>query len=64
MDSTGLALFNLRTDPGETVNLTTSYPDVVKDLELVAEKYRHTLGDDLTYSPCTECREAAKLTGK
>ena len=64
IDSTGMALYNLRTDPGETVDLLHSYPEVVKELESVADKYRNTLGDDLTHAPCTECREAAKLTNK
>lgn len=56
-----LALYNLRTDPGETVDLQTQYPEVVKELQLLANKYRSDLGDDLTKVACTNCRAAAKV---
>ena len=61
LDSTGLCLYDLRTDPGETVNLINDNPEIVEMLKTVADKYRATLGDDLTKTPCKECREAAKV---
>jgi arylsulfatase A-like enzyme len=61
MDSTGLALFDLRTDPGEDRDVKSVYPQIVKELQAVAEKYRQALGDDLTKTPCKECREPAKV---
>ncbi|WP_339071063.1 sulfatase [Chitinophaga sp. 212800008-4] len=59
-----MALYDLAHDPGETLDVQKSYPDIVKDLMTVVEKYRSTLGDDLTQTPCKECREAAKITVK
>jgi arylsulfatase A-like enzyme len=38
-------LYNLREDVGESVNLYDTQPDVVKELEAVAEEFRQTLGD-------------------
>jgi arylsulfatase len=58
-DSTGLALFDLRTDPGEDRDVKSVFPQKVKELNAVADRYRRTLGDDLTNTPCTECREPA-----
>src|SRR3546814_41025 len=45
---TGQALYNLSSDPGETVDVQEAFPEVVKDLMAVAERYRPSLGDDLT----------------
>jgi arylsulfatase A-like enzyme len=56
-----LALYNLRTDPGETIDLQSQYPEVVKQLIVVADKYRADLGDELTKTPCTNCRPAARV---
>jgi arylsulfatase len=56
------ALYDLAHDPGETLDVQKSYPEIVKELEALAETYRKTLGDDITKSPCTECREAAQVT--
>ena len=39
------ALYNLEADIGETTNLATRYPDVVKRLLALAEKAREDLGD-------------------
>ncbi|MES1214191.1 MAG: sulfatase [Bacteroidota bacterium] len=58
---TELSLYDLRTDPGETVDLKNQFPEIVKQLETVADKYRDMLGDDLTKTPCKECREAGKV---
>ena len=45
---TGLALYNLQTDPGETIDLKEAVPDKVKELEALAAQYRNELGDGLT----------------
>lgn len=45
---TGLALFDLREDPGETTDVADKHPDVVKQLEALAEKARAELGDSAT----------------
>lgn len=57
-----MGLFDLSIDPGETVDVKSSYPKVVQELKAVAEKYRKQLGDDLTHVPCTECRPPAVFT--
>ncbi|HVY76445.1 MAG TPA: sulfatase [Puia sp.] len=53
------ALYDLSTDPGETIDVKALHPDVVEQLKAVAEKYRNELGDDNTHTPCKECRPAA-----
>ncbi|MCD6201898.1 MAG: sulfatase [Bacteroidales bacterium] len=47
-DSTGLALYNLRRDPGERYNVLEQHPDIVEDIMKEVEKARKDLGDDLT----------------
>jgi arylsulfatase len=59
-----LALYDLRTDPGETVDLQSQHADIVKELEALADKYSRDLGDDLTGVPCTGCRPAAQVPVK
>jgi arylsulfatase len=56
------ALYDLRTDPGETIDVQSQHPDIVKQLEDIAEKYRKQLGDDLTNTPCSECRPSAMIS--
>jgi len=56
-----LALYDLRTDPGETLDLQDKFPDVVKQLTSIADKYRMELGDDLTKQTGTEVRPAGKV---
>jgi arylsulfatase A-like enzyme len=60
-DSVRLALYDLRTDPGETLDVKDKHPDIVKQLNEIADKYRKTIGDDLTHQPGTEIRPAAKV---
>jgi arylsulfatase A-like enzyme len=43
-----LSLFDLDADPGESVNLVSQHPQVVADLQKVAERARADLGDSLT----------------
>ena len=38
-------LYNLREDVGETINLYAENPEIVKELSLLADNYRNTLGD-------------------
>ncbi|MEO6355512.1 MAG: arylsulfatase, partial [Ferruginibacter sp.] len=54
-----LGLYNLSTDPGEDRDVKDQYPEVVKQLNEMAEKYRHELGDGLTHTVGTEVRPAA-----
>lgn len=42
------ALFNLRSDPGETTNVIDQHPEVVDQMERLAEKMRDELGDSMT----------------
>jgi arylsulfatase len=41
-------LYDLRRDPGEWYDVSTLYPDKVKELQLLAEEARKDLGDDNT----------------
>jgi arylsulfatase A-like enzyme len=56
-----MALYNLRTDPGETLDVQSLHPDVRKQLEVIADRYRKDLGDELTNVPCTGCRLPAQI---
>jgi arylsulfatase len=42
------ALYDLRSDPGETRDVSAGHPDVVRRLQFFAEKARADLGDTLT----------------
>jgi arylsulfatase A-like enzyme len=59
-DSVHLALYDLRTDPGEDRDVKEMHPDIVKELTDIANKYRRELGDELTHQEGTEVRPAAK----
>lgn len=43
----GLALYDLREDPGETKDVAAEHPDVVRMLEQLADQARQDLGDSL-----------------
>ncbi|MES2777347.1 MAG: sulfatase [Bacteroidota bacterium] len=60
-DSVRLALYDLRTDPGETLDVKEYHPEIVQQLMIIADKYRKELGDDLTKKTGTEIRPAAKV---
>ena len=45
---TGLELYDLESDVGESVNVAEKHPDVVKHLQTLAQKAREDLGDRLT----------------
>ncbi|MBI1226881.1 MAG: sulfatase-like hydrolase/transferase [Bacteroidetes bacterium] len=57
----GLALFDLRTDPGETLDVQEKYPEKVAELQVIADKYRLILGDDLTKTEGNGVRPAARV---
>ncbi|WP_435018045.1 sulfatase family protein [Tundrisphaera sp. TA3] len=44
----GLELYDLDADPGETTNVAAQHPDVVKQLQTLADAHRAELGDTLT----------------
>lgn len=56
-----LALYDLQSDPGETLDVQVKFPEVVKDLQALADTYRQTLGDALTNVNGTENREPGKV---
>jgi len=60
-DSVRLALYDLRTDPGETLDVKDKFPEVVKQLSVIADRYRKEIGDDLTKQVGAEVRPAAKV---
>lgn len=61
MDSTGLALYDLRRDPGERYDVKEQNPDVVQRMQQLVEKAREDLGDDLTDRPGKNRRPPGKL---
>jgi arylsulfatase len=60
-DSVRLALYDLRTDPGETLDVKEQHPGIVQQLMIIADKYRKELGDDLTKQVGREVRPAARV---
>ncbi len=60
-DSVHLGLYNLSIDPGEDRDLKDQYPEIVKQLNAVADKYREELGDGLTNHVGTEVRAPAAM---
>lgn len=54
-----LALYDLRTDPGETLDVKDKHPEIVIQLTAIADKYREALGDDLVKKTGSEVRPAA-----
>ncbi|MDH7460273.1 sulfatase [Chitinophagaceae bacterium 26-R-25] len=55
------ALYDLAHDPGETHDVQNAHPEIVKELEAIADKYRQSLGDDLTKTTGAEVREPAYI---
>ena len=56
-----MALYDLSTDPGETLDVAKHNPAVVASLTAIANSYRTALGDDLTNMPGTQKRPAATI---
>ncbi|MEO5603800.1 MAG: sulfatase [Cyclobacteriaceae bacterium] len=59
--STQLALYNLRMDPGETLDVQDKFPQVVAQLKIIADQYRKELGDDLTNQNGSMRRASAQV---
>ncbi len=51
-------LYDLRRDPGENYNVAYYYPEIVKELSVIADNARADLGDDMTKSPGSNRRKA------
>ncbi|KAA0991196.1 sulfatase family protein [Dyadobacter aurulentus] len=55
------ALYDLTRDPGERYNVLDQHPDVVTDLERIAEAAREDLGDDLQQRTGKNARPAGQV---
>ena len=58
---TGVELYNLETDPSETMNVRESFPRVMEKFATLAFKIRNDLGDSLTDTKQTNQRMAGKV---
>ncbi|HEX6813083.1 MAG TPA: sulfatase [Planctomycetota bacterium] len=58
---TGLCLYDLRADPGESTDVAAAHPDVVERLQRLAAAAREDLGDALTKQKGTGAREPGRL---
>jgi len=56
-----MELYDLRRDPGERYNVADMYPEIVMELESIAEDARLDLGDDITKSPGLNRRKAGSM---
>ena len=61
-DTVRLALYDLRKDPGETLDVKAQHQDIVERLTRIADTYREELGDDLTNRKGTGVRPPARVT--
>ena len=59
--TSGLELYDLDKDSGETTNVAEKFPEVVKRLEALAEKAREDMGDSLTNRAGKGTREPGRL---
>jgi arylsulfatase len=58
VEKIGLALYNLKSDPGETRDVASAHPEIVARLQAEVAKARADLGDTLTGVPATHVRAA------
>jgi len=61
---TGLALFNMKDDLGETKNVADAHPEIVAKLKGYAQKARQELGDSVTKTKGQGVRPAGRLKSK
>lgn len=61
VETTGLALYNLKDDPSELHNLAATHPDIVARLQTDVAAARADLGDSLTKTPGTHIRPAGDV---
>ena len=54
-------LYNLKTDPSESTNIIQDFPDIVKQIEHLANKKRQEIGDDLYGITGSEIREVGLI---
>jgi len=55
------ALYDLARDPGERYNVLDNFPDIVSDLEAIAERARQDLGDDIQNRKGQHVREPGRV---
>jgi arylsulfatase A len=56
-----LSLFDLEVDPGETTNVAQEHPDIVAEIQTLADEMRADLGDSLTKRQGAGLRAAGQL---
>ena len=54
-------LYNLKTDPSESTNIIEDFPDIVKQIQHLANKKRQEIGDDLFGITGNEIREVGLI---
>jgi len=63
VEKIGLALYDLKRDPGETRDLASAHPEIVARLQAEVAKARADLGDSLTGVRATHARPAGEVGG-
>lgn len=63
VEKMGLALYNLKQDPGETRDMAGANPEIVARLQAEVAKARADLGDSLTGVRATHARMAGDVSG-
>jgi arylsulfatase A-like enzyme len=61
VETIGLSLYNVKTDPGETKNVASAHPEIVARLQDVVKRARADLGDALTGVKATNARPAGRV---
>ena len=56
-----IELYDLRRDPGERYNVAELYPEVLTELQSIAEQARLDLGDDITKAQGLNRRKAGSI---
>ena len=60
---TGLERYHLGIDPAESTNVAAAHPQIVKQIQLLAERMRDELGDSLTQRHGTGRRPVGRIGG-